>query len=303
MPSYIISGLQVSSEFELAGAIPEVSQAAVTDVSIRRGPVPTGLDRATASGPTWEMAGEIFLLRVPRLARFLITAGREILVETEPGISGHEVAVFVLGTAFGVLLHQRGALVLHGTAVAKDGHAIAICGPNGAGKSTLAAALCRSGCAFVTDDICVVGQDANRRPMVLPDGRHLKLWKESIDRLNLAELCGEAVRESIQKYYIDSSAARAEPSPLSAIYVLHEARAPLKAGIEPLALLDALRMLDYQAYRPAVQAKIGRKAQLFALAAATLGHAKMFLLIRPRGFEHLQETVAELRAHWDLLDR
>ena len=76
--------------------------------------------------------------------------------------------------------------------------------------------------------------------MVLPDGRQLKLWKESIDRLDLAELRGEAVRESFEKYYIDSSAARAEPSPLSAIYVLHEARAPFKAGIEPLALPEAL---------------------------------------------------------------
>ena len=78
-----------------------------------------GVGGATASGPTWEMAGEIFLLRVPRLARFRITAGRDIDVETEPGVSDHEVAGFVLGTAFGILLHQRGALVLHGAAVAK----------------------------------------------------------------------------------------------------------------------------------------------------------------------------------------
>jgi hypothetical protein len=303
MPSYIISGLHVSSELELVGAIPEASPAAVTDVSIRRGPVPTALDGATARGPTWEMAGEIFLLRVPRLARIRITAGRDIDVETEPSISDQEAAVFVLGTAFGILLHQRGSLVLHGAAVAKDGRSIAICGLSGAGKSTLAAALCRSGCAFVTDDICVVGQDANRRPMLLPDGRQLKLWKESIDRLDLAELRGEAVRASIEKYYIHSSVARAEASLLSAIYVLHDAQAPLKAGIEPLELLDALRMLNYQAYRRRFQAKIGHKAQLFTLAAATLGHAKMFLLIRPRGFEHLQETVAELQAHWSTLDR
>ena len=89
------------------------------------------------------MAGEKFLLRVPRLARFLIAHGREIDVELEPDAKQRDALGFVLGTSFGVLLHQRGAFVLHGAAVASDGRAIVICGESGAGKSTLAAALCQ----------------------------------------------------------------------------------------------------------------------------------------------------------------
>jgi hypothetical protein len=303
MPSYLISGLHVSSELELPGAIPEPSQVTATDISIRCGPVPTALDGATASGPTWEMTGETFLLRVPRLARFQITAGRDVAVETEPGVTDRDAAGFVLGAAFCILLYQRGALVIHGAAVAKDGRAVAICGASGAGKSTLAAALCRGGCAFVADDICVVDLDPSRHPIVLPDGRQLKLWKESINWLDLAQLRGEAVRESFEKYYIDPFDARAQPSPLSAIYVLREAQPRFKGGIERLALPDAMRMLDYEAYRPGLRAKIGQKPEMFAHAAAMLGHANMFLLIAPRGFEHLQETITELRAHWDSLDR
>ncbi|MGH6862752.1 MAG: hypothetical protein ACRECN_00505, partial [Methylocella sp.] len=61
MPRYLISGLHVVSELELPGAIPEPSQAAAADISIRRGPVPTALNGATASGPAWEMTGETFL--------------------------------------------------------------------------------------------------------------------------------------------------------------------------------------------------------------------------------------------------
>ncbi|MGH6835911.1 MAG: HPr kinase/phosphorylase [Methylocella sp.] len=303
MPRYLISGLHVASELELPGAIPEPSQAAATDVSIRRGPVPMALDGATASGPAWEMTGEAFLLRVPRLARYLITAGRDVAVETEPGATDRDAAGFVLGAAFGILLYQRGALVVHGAAVAKDGRAVAICGASGAGKSTLAAALCQGGCAFVADDICVIDLDASQHPRVLPDGRQLKLWTESINLLDLAQRRGEAVRESFEKYYIDPFDARAQPSPLAAIYVLREAQPRRKAGIERLALPDAMRTLDYEAYRPGLRAKIGQQPEMFAHAAATLGHAKMFLLFAPRGFEHLQETVTELRAHWDSLDR
>jgi hypothetical protein len=41
---------------------------------------------------------------------------------------------------------------------------------------------------------------------------------------------------------------------------------------------------------------------MLAHAASVLGRAKIFLLIRPHGFQHLQETVTELCAHWESLD-
>jgi hypothetical protein len=109
------------------------------------------------------------------------------------------------------------------------------------------------------------------------------------------------VRDSFEKYYIAPFGSAAEPPRLSVIYVLREARPPLKDGIESLALPDAVRTLDYEAYRPGLRAKIGHKPQMLAQAAAMLGHTKVFLLIRPRGFEYLPGTVAALRAHWDAL--
>jgi hypothetical protein len=56
-----------------------------------------------------------------------------------------------------------------------------------------------------------------RQPVVLPDGRQLKLWKQSIDRLDLGEWRGEAVRESFEKYYIAPLSPPAERPGLSAI--------------------------------------------------------------------------------------
>jgi hypothetical protein len=303
MHSYRISGLAVSSQLELPGAIAIPADDGRADVTVRFAPVPQALDLVTASGPTWDLAGEAVLLRVPRLARFLIESGRDICVELESGATARDASAFVLGTSFGILLHQRGALVLHGAAVAQDGRAVAICGHSGAGKSTLAAALCREGFAFVTDDICVVSPDAERGPVVLPDGRQLQLWRESIERLDLATRQGEAVRESFEKYFIEPQSSAAAAPLLSAIFVLREARPPLKDGIESLALPDAMRMLDYQAYRPGLRAKLGSRPQMLAQAAALFGHAKVFLLTRPRGFEHVQETVTILRQHWDALGR
>jgi hypothetical protein len=303
MPEYRISGLAVSSEMELPGAIATPACRGHAEVTVRFAQVPEVLQAATASGPTWDMAGDTVLLRVPRLARFLVVGGHDISVELEPGATARDASGFVLGTSFGILLHQRGALVLHGAAVAKDGCAIAICGHSGVGKSTLAAALCRDGFEFVTDDICVVAPDAERRPVVLPDGRQLKLWRESIEKLDLAARQGEAVRERFEKYFIEPHASAAAAPRLSAIYVLRELRPPLKDGIEGLALPDAMRMLDFQAYRPGLRVKLGSKPQMLVQAAAMLCHAKIFLLIRPRGFGHMEKTVAIVREHWETLGR
>jgi hypothetical protein len=301
MHEYRISGLTVASELELPGVIPARPSNERPDVTIRRATVPATLEGATRLGPTLELAGEELLLRVPHLARFLIARGQEITVQLEPDTKEGDAAGVVLRTAFGILLHQRGALVLHGAAVASDGRAIAICGLSGVGKSTLAAALCREGCSFVTDDVCVIGLNGQREPIVLADGRQLKLWRDSIVELDLTERCGEAVRDTFEKYYVQPFDRTGTPPKLSAICALREAHPLTQSGIESLALPDAMRVLEYEFYLPVLHAKIGSKPKMLAQAAAIFGHAKAFLLIRPRGFEHLEKTIAILREHWNTL--
>ena len=51
---------------------------------------------------------------------------------------------------------RRGHLLLHASAVARDGHAIALAGPSGAGKSTSALRLVEHGLRFVSNDRLLV---------------------------------------------------------------------------------------------------------------------------------------------------
>jgi len=107
--------------------------------------VPASLDDASKKGATWQIAGDRFLFQVPGVARFLLRGGREILFEAAPGVQAGDVSAFVIGTVFGILLHQRGEIVLHASAVRVNDRAVLFCGPSGAGKSTLAAALAQRG--------------------------------------------------------------------------------------------------------------------------------------------------------------
>ena len=297
MYSYRISGLSVTSEMELLGATPMAHDAA-PDVMVCYGDVPGQLARPSSCGPSWQREGDTILLCVPGLARFLITAGRSVVIALEDEALRRDASGFVLGSCLGILLHQRGALVLHGSAVARNGRAIVLCGHSGAGKSTTAAALSQKGCSFVSDDICVIGLDAQGAPVVLPDGRRLKLWRQSIDGLDLEARRGEAVRETFEKYFVEPGPTVTEPPLLDAIYELHESRLPGQDGIEALTLPDAMRMLERQAYRPRLRRELSSPQQILSQAAATLHHARAFAFTRPLGFERLDAALDALMQHW-----
>jgi hypothetical protein len=149
----------------------------------------------------------------------------------------------ILGPALGLILHQRGFLVLHASVVARSGGAVAFLGKNGWGKSTIAASLHVKGYDLVADDVAAIsiGPDG---PSALPGFPQVKLWPEA------AALLGETPeRLPILHPDFDKrgwSAARGftgEPRRLERIYVLAAGPAP---AIEPLEPREAcLELLSH----------------------------------------------------------
>lgn len=294
---YRVCGLTVGSELELPGLIAAAAGGA-TDVVIHGGPVPATLAAAEASGPTWQIAGRQFLLRVPNVARFLLTEGNDIAFEPEPGGEPGDIPIFILGTVFGILLHQREQIVLHASAVRVNGKAILFCGPSGSGKSTLAAVLAKRGHRLMTDDVCALSIGTAGEPTVHPDGRHLKLWAQAIDNLDLAANRGARVRSRLEKFYVEPGEAFSEALPLGAIYVLREARPPHVPGIERPNVVDATLLLRRNAYRPLLVRRMGQRANYFHAAAAIARAAGVFHLTRTLDFAKLPDTAAQLERHW-----
>jgi len=299
MYRYRISGLTVSSDIEMPGAYPAAAEGAAAIV-ICGGAVPDALDGALATGPTWAMAPGQFLLRIPGIVRFALTQGRQITYQTEKQAEAGDVAAFLLGTAFGILLHQRDQVVLHASGIAVRGRAVLFLGPSGAGKSTLAAAFGQRGYPLVTDDFCVVRIDPAGIPLVHPDGRLPKLWTQAIERLDLADRRGVAVRGKLQKFYVEPLlAGSGEPLPVGAVYALREARAPLQPGIERPNIVDAALLLRSNAYRPRLVAQMDQRARYFELAAAIGNRAGIFHLTRELSFGAMADVIAGLERHWE----
>jgi HPr Serine kinase C-terminal domain len=294
---YRISGLSVASEIDLPGLIAAVP-ARAPQVTIRRGAVPESLPQTEASGLTWQIAGKRFLMRIPDIARFLLEDGSEIVVEPESEASVADIPIFILGTVFGILLHQREQIVLHASAVRVNGRAVLFAGSSGAGKSTLAAALAQRGYPLVTDDLCTLSADGAAAPLVHPDGRQLKLWAQAIGRLDLARQRGERVRQSLEKFYVEPSEVFTEPLALGALYALREARPPHAAGIERPNVVDAALLLRRNAYRPLLVRRMDQKANYFHAATTIANVAGIFYLTRALDFGKMPEVIARLEQHW-----
>ena len=299
MPLFRLCGLTVAADFPLPGVTP-LATGGDADIFIRQRAVPHELDDAIHRRAFSQISPDRFLLHVPGIGRFLAVGGREL--DMEPAASGNvqDAVPFLLGTGMGAILYQRGALVLHASAVAWGGRAYAFCGPTGAGKSTLAAALCRAGCRLISDDVTALGLDETGRAVVHADSRHLKLFAESIEGLDLQSAQGPRVRGEVEKYHVEpANGGEAAPVPLAAVYQLREVLPPVEPGLILLPAVDSAQVLLNESYRPRIaQAYAGQTGTGAALTAAVLRQVSVHRLTRVRGMERLAGTVDTLMAGW-----
>jgi hypothetical protein len=85
-----------------------------------------------------------------------ITRGSRVMLFVPEDVEPSLVDITIAGPILGVVMFQRGDLVLHASAVRRSGRAAALLGDSGAGKSTVGAMLHIAGWALVADDLVPV---------------------------------------------------------------------------------------------------------------------------------------------------
>lgn len=169
--------------------------------------------------------GDVFLFW-DEVGAYRILNGNRILVDPMPGVEERVLRLFLLGTSMGILLHQRGMNVLHGSAVQMGDRTVAFLGEKGAGKSTLATALCARGSKLITDDLLVLTPPAaGKNPTVYPGFPQVKLWPESIlsfgdDPQDLPKVHPQLDKRARQMGDFFAT----EPSCLQGIFILEEGK-------------------------------------------------------------------------------
>src|ERR1700733_4396296 len=127
-------GLHIASEIEFPELLPaDFSEA---DVSILIGKAPDMLEGEVVKKRAFSITGkDEYLLGIKNICRYYVSHGNRIIAEPAPGIDERSIRLFLLGTAMGALLYQRGYIPLHASAIIKDGRLMLFAGNSGAGKS------------------------------------------------------------------------------------------------------------------------------------------------------------------------
>jgi hypothetical protein len=293
--AYQLFGLTLHSELALPD-LPAMASApgGVADIEVVRGAV--AVPQPLTSNPQAIDGGAVIM--VDGVGRYAVLGGRRIVVDGEAGVAERDVRLFLLGSAMGLLLHQRGLLPLHANAVEIEGRAFAFMGASGAGKSTLAAWFHDQGFRTLADDVCVVRFDEKGRPLASPGLPRLRLWREAIEATGRdasafeLSFTAEGARE---KYDVPlAGSGEQAAAPLAALYLLGRGNA---FAVERLTGIDAAEAIYANTYRGAYLEHAGSAETHWKSCLALATKTPIYTVERQWGFDHFNGENRGLLAH------
>lgn len=301
---YRTYGLIVESEIEL----PEIQsvQSQSSDVHVQIGPVPSKL-RGSRSYRGWaEYTSTRCILVIENVGRYLIDEGERITVQP---FSAHErscetatplsdLRLFLIGSAFAALLHQRKVLPLHISAVLGPQAVWSFTGPSGAGKSTIAGWLSKKmGFPLLSDDVAVAELRSGSIHLH-PGPRRLKLWPDAVDLLDIRGRRLVQDLSNTQKYqlYLSDEAPKGDFA-LTNIVALEKAESGEQPQLFPVTGVERFKFCSNAIYRhymaPWFRTKEEYIGSLFRLAE----NIEVYRLRRPWSHDLLEQQYELLRTH------
>jgi len=269
------------------------------DVFIHWGDVPESLAYPKLKGVRFQVKPDEFLLTVDNIARYHVLQGNRIIITPHPDTDERDIRVFLLGSAFGAIFHQRGVLPLHGSAIKVKNSCVVFCGTSGKGKSTTAGAFIKRGYSLHTDDVCVISlnHDENeKRPIVFPAFPQIKLWEDALKKAG--DDCSRypQIRKMIAKYAVPVPRSfNTKPLPLKKIYILNPYEKEV-IHIEPITGMNKLYALKNHTYRFRYLKGLDKEVTHFNHAGILANCVPISRVQRPRDSYKLTELINALES-------
>jgi len=280
-------------------ACPELHAAPAglsADVTVQYGELPPAPAHALAAGPLRQVTPEEARFGLPGVARLLVRGGNEIIIERQPDADDEMIRLLLIGTGAALLLHQRGLLPLHASAVVTPAGAVLFLGHSGAGKSTLLGEFLRRGYPMLAEDLAAVRLDAEGRAWVEPGVQVTKLWADSAAMLGQSTDGLPRVRPELEKFVFPVTAALVDaPAHLAAIYVLSSHNQPTIHLEERRDARKFNALLDHT-WQKLVVKRMGLHGAHFQRAVAVANQARIVRVSRPEGEFRLTELADAVEA-------
>jgi len=306
---YKAFGLEISSEIELPGMI---EGSGIPDVKIIQGEVDQSLvTEAEVEGSNYLVTGQDVYLWWDDIGKVRISKGELVTVEPVAGLEGSDelnLIPFILGPVMALMLHQRGFLVLHGSAVnisrvTSTVHpngfpsAVAFLGHRGNGKSTTAIHLYVAGYPLVADDILAIKFSEDGKPVVYPGYPHVRLSDEAYHQVKGNTDILTPIRTLAGKVFCDASHEFSpEPVNLERIYVIEKIQPDDgKTGISVLKSQENLIDLIRHSVANRIFQHTTQKENLIN-CSQLVNNVKVKRLELIHSFEDIQDLVSAIEA-------
>lgn len=295
--TYRAFGLNIRSEIEL----PEYRAAAIDDADI----VILCNESARALRQSLEadvpdirgahLTDQGVLLHVERVGDFIIREGREITVSPLPDVEINFLRLYLIGSAMGMLFHQRQQFIFHGAAVLSPKGVSVFVGPSGAGKSTLTAHLARAGHpAFSDDTLPLFEKDG--KIVVWPGAQVFKMWADALEGLDQQTGDLPQVSQRYGKYFLQNPLSAPDaPVEVTEVFVLERGT---EFAFQPIHGLEAIKALNDNTYRPEMIGFLGIEGDYLRQLGQLSQRLRLTRFIRPDDPAQLPQAVERLRQRW-----
>ncbi len=242
---YTIYGLGTRSALSFPTLETCASDNADVTISLGRLEIPSTGGQGTVSGPDFCVTNQCIYRFWDDVGTLMMRDGREIIIDPLEEVPVPVLRAVVLGAGFGALLHQRGRLVLHASALTINGEGVAFVGTSAQGKSTVALAFYARGRYVIADDVTAIEVDAHAST-VIPACPQINCWPQSLQRFSYDPQRLERVGPTVEKRAFHAAGRfSAERQPLNHVFVLSRGNIP---SIETLTPHEALIQLVSHSY-------------------------------------------------------
>jgi dephospho-CoA kinase len=292
---YLIGGITLISEIVLP-ELPLIQQQSATPhpVHVRLGTVADCLPGAVELDPDCFATPTQYLLNIRGIARYLVTAGHEIVIDPDDAAPALDVRGYLLGSIFVVLCQQRGLLPLHASAVASKSGVVAFLANSGQGKSTLAAHLAQRGFRVLADDVCLIDATQPGSAMVIPTAPWLKLWRNSLENLGRQADGLDRIFTEDDKYRLPLVPVLTPEPILGLVFLEGNDISSAITQIEEVPRVQAIPLLMNLTHHSYLLEVTGQQEENFRRCGRVLSQARAYRLFRPWGLMHLESTVDAL---------
>lgn len=234
-----------------------------------------------------------FILPIKNLAEYYISDGNKIIVKPLSD-DLDKIIVFLMGTAMGILLQQRGLFTIHASGVKINNQAILICGDSGAGKSTLAGTFLKQGFKLLGDDTLAMNIE-NNKIIAKPGYSFIKLHDDSFNYIGKNFLKDRIINQVYNKSRIAvTNQFFEDPLEVANIFVLEKDQKINKIKIFKINGVDKFNLLMKNTYRLNFYKKQNLMGTHFKMCSFICNNVDMFKLIRPDSYFSGEELIAKI---------